>query len=252
MNLEVFSACSDVECVGAIEDENSPSLGQDAGTVAGVHTIGIPITADLEKCIDHSDVVVDFTTTEASLDHLRIVRNHGKAAVIGTTGFSDKDLDYITEQSNHVPIVLSPNMSLGINTLFHLVRIAAEMLGTEFDTEIVEIHHNMKKDAPSGTALEFGRVIAEARGKRFGELAVFGREGLVGARKKDEIGIAALRAGDAVGDHQILFGGTGERIELIHRSSSRKNYAMGALRAARFVVQKERGLFTMANVLGFN
>jgi len=249
-NVEVFSTDSDTIVVGAIETQGCPLLGQDAGSVAGLGTLGVPLTDSLQDVLENTDVVIDFTNPAASLKHIQLARAHVKAVVVGTTGFSDQELEKIREQAQYIPIVQSPNMSLGVNTLFHLVGQAATILGEDFDAEIVEIHHNLKKDAPSGTALQFGRVISEARGKNLKELGVYGREGLVGERKKDEIGIMAIRLADVVGDHCIIFGGAGERIEFIHRNSSRKTYARGALRAAKFVVGKKQGFYTMADVLG--
>jgi 4-hydroxy-tetrahydrodipicolinate reductase len=249
-NVEVFSGNRSIVLAGAIEDENCPLIGQDAGTVAGVGPLDVTLTANLEQVIEESDVVVEFTNRAATMKHAKLSHEHKKAMVIGTTGISDIERETIRSYAQTVPIVLSPNMSLGINTLFHLVALAAKMLGEDFDTEIFEIHHNRKKDAPSGTALQFGKVIAEARKKELHDLAVCGREGLVGERRRGEIGIMALRMSDVVGDHTIIFGGTGERIEFTHRSFSRKNYATGALRAVRYVAERDYGFFTMADVLG--
>jgi 4-hydroxy-tetrahydrodipicolinate reductase len=251
-NLEVCISSKDTIVVGAVESEVSPHIGKDVGILAGREGIGVAVITSLESAIQDTDVVIDFTTVSASLEHVRIVHKYKKAIVIGTTGFNDEQRASIKEYAKGIPILLSPNMSPGVNTLFYLVGRAAELLGDDFDVEIVEIHHNEKKDAPSGTALQFGRIIAEARGRDLNELTVYGREGLVGARKRGEIGIMALRAADIVGEHTILFGGPGERLEFIHRSSSRKNYAAGALRAARFVVEKKNGFYTMADVLGLH
>jgi 4-hydroxy-tetrahydrodipicolinate reductase len=249
-NVFVFSDCSDTEIVGATETDGSPYLGRDAGIVAGVGSIDVSITDDLQEVIERTDVVIDFTTPAASMEHLGIVREHKKAIVIGTTGLSEEERARIKEHAQSIPVVQSPNMSLGVNTLLHLVRQAALLLGDDFDVEIFEIHHKLKKDSPSGTALEFGRIIAEARREKLDEIAIHGREGFVGERKKGEIGIMALRMSDVVGDHNIIFGGMGERIEFVHRSSSRKNYAHGALRAAKFLAEKKKGFYTMADVLG--
>jgi 4-hydroxy-tetrahydrodipicolinate reductase len=251
-NLEVFSCSSDVHVVGAIEAGGSPFLGKDAGIVAGLESIGVSITDDLQKVMEKTDVVIDFTNPGSTLEHVRIAQDYGKAIVAGTTGISDEDLEKIREHAKTIPVVLSPNMSLGINTLFHLVRQAALLLGEDFDVEIFEIHHKLKKDSPSGTALQFGRIIAESRHRKLNEVVVHGRDGFVGERKKGEIGIMALRMADVVGDHSIIFGGMGERVEFVHRSSSRKNYSYGALRAAKFVAGKEKGFYTMADVLGIS
>ena len=249
-NLEIFSQNEDTNIVAALESEDSPFIGSDAGSIAGLEHIGVSISSSLESVIQKTDIIVDFTTVAATLSHIKLAKDHNKAIVIGTTGFDDKQLMEIAENAKSIPIMLSPNMSPGVNTLFYLVGQAAELLGEDFDVEIVEIHHNKKKDAPSGTAIQFGRVIAEARNKKLKDLAVYQRHGVIGKRNKGEIGIMALRAADVVGDHTILFGGPGERIEFTHRSNSRKNYATGALRAAFFLSDKKYGLFTMADVLG--
>jgi 4-hydroxy-tetrahydrodipicolinate reductase len=251
-NLEVFTESQDTIVVGAIESEDSPYIGKDAGSISGLDNIGTSITSTLESIIEDTDVVVDFTTVSATLAHMRVAIKHKKAIVIGTTGFNDEQLALIRKYAKEIPILLSPNMSPGVNTLFYLVGKAAALLGEEFDVEILEIHHNKKTDAPSGTALQFGRIIADARGKEFTDLAVYKREGVIGERRKGEIGIMALRAADIIGDHTILFGGAGERIEFTHRSSSRQNYATGALRATRFLSGKKNGFYTMADVLGLH
>ncbi len=249
-NITVFNESDVLRIVGAIEADNSPAIGLDAGTVAGIGNIGVSITADFDSIVEKSDVVVDFTNPEAVIDKIRLAVDYKTAFVIGTTGFTPIQQETIREYAEKMPILLSPNMSLGINTLYYLVKRAAEIMGNGYDAEIIEIHHNLKKDAPSGTALQFGRVIAEARGVQLDDVAVYGRQGQVGRRDKSEIGIMALRAADIVGDHTVLFAGPGERIELIHRNSSRRTYATGAARAARFIVQKKSGLFSMADVLG--
>ncbi len=251
-NLEVCMGSNNTVVIGAVESESSPHIGKDAGMLIGHEGIGVTVTTNLENVIQDTDVVIDFTTVSASLAHTSIVNKHKKAIVIGTTGFNDEQRASIRKYAKDIPILLSPNMSPGVNTLFYLVGRAAELLGEDFDVEIVEIHHNEKKDAPSGTALQFGRIIAEARGRDIRELTVFGREGHIGARKKGEIGIMSLRAADIVGDHTIIFGGPGERIEFIHRSNSRRTYATGALRAAQFIAGKKSGFYTMADVLGLN
>ncbi len=249
INIAVFSENEDMRIIGAIEAANSPAIGLDSGEVAGIGNIGVPITADFRSIVERTDVVVDFTNPAAALDKIDSAKDNKKAFVIGTTGFTDRQHESIRTYAEQMPILLSPNMSLGINTLFYLVKRAAEILGNGYDAEILEIHHNLKKDAPSGTALQFGRVIAAARDVTLDDVAVYGRQGQVGIRKDGEIGIMALRAADIVGDHTVLFAGPGERIELIHRNSSRRTYASGAMRAARFIVQKKTGLFSMSDVL---
>lgn len=249
-NISVFNADIGVKIVGATETPHSKYLGQDAGTVAGIEPIGVKITSNIEECIKDAHVLVDFTNCQATLNHLEAAQQHKKGIVIGTTGFSPEQINIIQDASKNIPVVLSPNMSLGINTLFYLVRRAAQILGEDYQVEILEIHHDKKKDAPSGTAIQFGRIVADVRGQPFEEVAVFGRHGITGERRKEEIGITALRLADVVGDHIVMFGISGERIELCHRNSSRKTYASGALRAAHFIAGKKNGLFTMADVLG--
>lgn len=249
-NTSVFNADRDVKIVGATEAPHSKYLGQDAGTVAGIEPIGVKITSDIEECIEDAHVLVDFTNCQATLNYLKAAEQHNKGIVIGTTGFSAEQVNIIQDASKNIPVLLSPNMSLGINTLFYLVRRAAELLGEDYQVEILEIHHDKKKDAPSGTAIQFGKIVADVRGQPFEKVAVFGRYGISGERRKEEIGITALRLADVVGDHIVMFGISGERIELCHRNSSRKTYASGALRAVHFIAGKKNGLFTMADVLG--
>jgi len=249
-NIYIFQADSGVDIVGAIEMKQSTKIGRDAGIVAGIEKINIKITSDLEEVIEGSHVVVDFTSPEATMDHLITVKKFRKAIVIGTTGFSENHISLIKEYSKSVPIVLSPNMSQGVNILFHLVKKATELLGEQYDIEILEMHHNLKKDAPSGTAMQLGKIAARARGKNLEDIGRFERYGIIGERKKGEIGISSLRLADVIGDHSVIFGGLGERIELTHRSTSRKNYALGALRAAKFIDGKKKGVFSLSDVLG--
>jgi 4-hydroxy-tetrahydrodipicolinate reductase len=218
--------------------------------VAGIDKINLKITSDLEEVIESCHVVVDFTNPESTMDHLFTVKKFRRAIVIGTTGFSENHISLIKEYSKSVPVVLSPNMSQGVNILFHLVKKAAELFGERYDIEILEMHHNRKKDAPSGTAMQLGKIVAQTRGKKLEDVGRFERYGIIGERKNGEIGISTLRLADVIGDHSVIFGGLGERIELTHRSTSRKNYALGALRAAKFVYGKKKGLFSLSDVLG--
>jgi 4-hydroxy-tetrahydrodipicolinate reductase len=249
-NIAFFHESNQVRIVGAIEAEDSKYIGQDSGIVAGIDNIGVSISGNLEAIVQKADVIVEFTNRDTTLAHLQIVDKWEKPIVIGTTGFTAEQMDIIKDHSQRIPILLSPNMSVGVNTLFYLVKRAAELLERDYEVEILEMHHNQKKDAPSGTALQFGRIIAEARGNKLESVAVHGREGLVGERKKSEIGVMALRLGDVVGEHTIIFGGIGERIEFSVKNSSRKTYARGALKAAQYIVGKKNGLHTMAHVLG--
>jgi len=234
---------------GAIEGKGHDVLGDDAGETAGCGRAGIPITEDLAALLDRGEVVVDFSAPEATLNHLRVVAQHRRAMVIGTTGFSPSQLEELKSLASQVPCVLSPNMSVGVNLIYKVISEMAKTLGDEYDIEVIEAHHRLKKDAPSGTALKIAEVLAEAVNRDLDQVGVYARKGLIGERKKGEIGIQTIRAGDIVGDHTILFGGMGERIEVTHRASSRDTFAGGALRAARWVVQQPPGLYDMMDVL---
>jgi 4-hydroxy-tetrahydrodipicolinate reductase len=249
-NIGIFSEDKDIKIVGAVERPDSKSIGMDAGSVAGIDGIGVLVSSELVSVIEKADVVVDFSNPDATLNTIEIAAKYKKAVVVGTTGFSEEQRNTIKTYSKAIPILLSPNMSQGVNILFHLVKKAAELFGEEYDVEIFEIHHNQKKDAPSGTALRFGRLIADVRERNLDEIGVFSRRGIIGNRKKEEIGIMALRLADAPGDHTIIFGGPGERVEFTHRSISRKTYASGALKAAKFIADQSSGLFGMEDVLG--
>lgn len=241
---------AELKLIGAIESKANPKVGLDAGVVAGVGEMGVKISEDISKVIGETDVVVNFTSPEATLEHLEIVRKNKKSMVIGTTGFSNEQISIIQNASRDIPIVLSPNMSIGVNLLFKILRDVARVLGDDYDIEIVEAHHRMKKDAPSGTAVKMAKVIAEALGRNFDEVAVYARKGIIGERTKKEIGIQTVRAGDIVGEHTVLFGGLGERIEITHKASSRDTFARGALKAALWLYGKPAGLYDMGDVLG--
>ncbi|MGB9821866.1 4-hydroxy-tetrahydrodipicolinate reductase [Thermodesulfovibrio sp.] len=240
----------EIKIVGALESKNNPKVGSDAGVVAGIGDLGVKIVDDIERVIDNTDIVVNFTNPEATLEHLEIVRKYKKSMVIGTTGFSNEQLTKIQEIAKEIPIVLSPNMSIGVNLLFKILKDVAKVLGDDYDVEIVEAHHRMKKDAPSGTAIKMAKVIAEALGRNFDEVAVYARKGIIGERTKKEIGIQTIRAGDIVGEHTVIFGGLGERIEITHKASSRDTFARGALRAVLWLYGKPAGLYDMGDVLG--
>jgi len=234
---------------GAIEGKGHRALGSDAGETAGCGHAGIPITDDFTSLLDRAEVVIDFSAPEATLHHLRETAAHRRAMVIGTTGFSAHQLDELRSLASQAPCVLSPNMSVGVNLIYKVIGEMARTLGDEYDIEVIEAHHRQKKDAPSGTALKIAEVLAKAVGCDLNQVGVYARKGLVGERKKGEIGIQSIRAGDIVGDHTILFGGMGERIEVTHRASSRDTFAGGALRAAQWVVQQPPGLYDMMDVL---
>ena len=234
----------------ALEAPGHPSLGADAGELAGGRKAGVAVGADAAAAITPDRVLIEFSVPEASLDHLRLVAKSGARAVIGTTGFSAAQRAEIGELARRAAILLSPNMSVATNVAFKLLATMAKALGDEYDVEITETHHRFKKDAPSGTALRMAEVVAEALGRDLGAVAVYGRQGLAGERTRKEIGILSLRSGDVVGEHTVSFGALGERLELTHRAHSRDTYARGALRAVRWVAERPPGLYSMQHVLG--
>lgn len=236
--------------VGALEGKGHESIGKDAGEVAGCERTGVLIGHDLAAAIGLGEVVIDFSTPAASLAHLKIAAEHKRAMVIGTTGFSTSDLEEVRMLAKSAPCVLSPNMSVGINLIFKAIAEMAKTLGEGYDIEVIEAHHRLKKDAPSGTALKMAQVLAQATNRDLDHVGVYSRKGMIGERKPGEIGIQAIRAGDIVGEHTVLFGGMGERIEVTHRAQSRDTFAAGALRAARWVVSQPPGLYDMQDVLG--
>ncbi|NNM83026.1 MAG: 4-hydroxy-tetrahydrodipicolinate reductase [Burkholderiales bacterium] len=233
----------------ALEREGSEYLGRDAGDLVG-SSCGIAIRSDIEAALSGADVLIDFTRPEATLHHLELCRGLKVGMVIGTTGLDDAQKSRLAEAADDIPIVFAPNMSVGVNLAFKLLEIAARVLGDEYDVEIIEAHHRHKVDAPSGTALKMGEVVAEALGRDLRECAVYGREGVTGERSSSTIGFATVRGGDIVGDHTVLFAGTGERIEITHKASSRATFASGAMRAAIFLSGRGAGLYDMRDVLG--
>jgi 4-hydroxy-tetrahydrodipicolinate reductase len=241
---------ADLRVVGAFERPDHPALGRDAGEVAGTAHLGVPIAADPEPLLAAGRVLVEFTAPEPSLEHLRLAAARGAAAVVGTTGLQPAQVEEIRRLAARVPILLSPNMSVGVNLAFRVLALMARALGDDYDVEITEIHHRMKKDAPSGTAAKMAEVIAEALNRRIEDTGVYGRHGLVGERTAKEIGVHALRGGDVVGDHTVVFSAVGERLELTHRAHSRDTFVHGALRATRFVGTAAPGFYTMLDVLG--
>jgi 4-hydroxy-tetrahydrodipicolinate reductase len=241
---------SDLRLVAALEAPGHAALGRDAGELAGVGKTGVSVGADAAAEITRDRVLIEFSVPEASLAHLRLVAQAGARAVIGTTGFSAAQRAEIGDLAKRAAILWSPNMSVATNVAFKLLATMAKALGDEYDVEITEIHHRFKKDAPSGTALRMAEVVAGALGRDLDQVAVYGRQGLPGERTKPEIGILSLRSGDVVGEHTVSFGTLGERLELTHRAHNRDTYARGALRAARFIVGRPPGLYSMADVLG--
>ncbi len=248
--VEACVAAEGMRLGAAVEAPGNPLVGQDAGVVAGVGESGVRIADSLREVVDAFDVVVDFTVADATVSNLEICREAGRRAVVGTTGFSEAQRARIAEIAGDVALVVAPNMSVGVNLVFRLTELAASVLGDEVDVEVIEAHHRHKVDAPSGTAVRLGEVLAGALGRDLAECAVYGREGHTGPRERKTIGFETVRAGDIVGEHTVLFAGTGERIELTHRASSRTNFAQGALRAAGWVSSRENGLYDMQDVLG--
>ncbi len=246
--VQLVAAAPEAELVAAVEAPGHPALGRDAGEFAGLPAIGIPLTADYAPTPD--SVTLDFTAPEAALAHLAAAATAGAAIVVGTTGLGTTERARAEELARRTRAVIAPNMSVGVAVLEGLVTAATRALANDFDVEIVEIHHRLKRDAPSGTALRLGEVVAQARGSHLAELACFGRSGEPGPRSAHEIGILGVRGGDVVGDHTVLFLGAGERLELTHRAQSRECLARGALRAALWLPAQPRGLYTMRDVLG--
>jgi 4-hydroxy-tetrahydrodipicolinate reductase len=239
-----------MKVVGAIEGRGNPQLGRDAGEAAGVGKIGVPIAADLIPSPKGPSVIIEFSTPEATLQHARFAAQRKIPMVIGTTGLNPEQLAEIKKLARRTPVLVSANMSLGVNLLIRLLGDVAKTLGEDYDVEIIEAHHHFKKDAPSGTALAMARSVAQGLKCDLEKVAVNGRKGIVGERTKKEIGLLSVRAGDIVGDHTVMFGGIGERIEFIHRAHSRDTFAQGALRAARWLAKQRAGLYGMQDVLG--
>ena len=252
MGKTILEVCNDndgVEVTAAIEYSESPMLGLDAGEVAGLGKLGVKITDDIAAVADQVDVIIDFTLATSVAANIQKCVASGCKMVIGTTGLSQGDQDLIKSASEKIAIVFAPNMSIGVNLCFKLLEIAAQVIGDDTDIEIIEAHHRHKKDAPSGTAIRMGEVVANTIGRDLKECAVYGREGITGARDKKTIGFETIRAGDIVGDHTVMFAAEGERVEITHKASSRKTFASGAVRAARWLADKETGLFDMQDVL---
>ena len=249
MLIEAIRGADDCALAGAIDMAGSAAIGQDASAFLG-HPSGVFISADLRAGLAHSRTLVDFTRPEGTLAHLKMCRELGVSAVIGTTGFSEAQKAEIAAVAKDIAIVMAPNMSVGVNVTLKLLEMAAKALSTGYDIEIIEAHHRHKVDAPSGTALKMGEVIAGALGRDLKDCAVYDRYGVTGERDPSSIGFASIRGGDIVGDHTVLFAGAGERIEITHKSASRSTYAQGSLRAVRYLAGKKPGLYDMFDVLG--
>ena len=239
-----------LQLIGAIESPGHPALGHDAGEEAGSGRAGVKIQNTLGDVLQDSHVIIDFTAPQATLLNLQLASKQKKAMVIGTTGFEQSELQQLKELTKNIPCVFAPNMSVGVNVLLNIVGKVARALGETYNIEVVEAHHNQKKDAPSGTALKIAEVLAEGMDWNLQDVGVYERHGLIGQRKTQEIGVQTVRAGDIVGDHTVLFGGPGERIEITHRAHTRDTFALGALRAAEWVVKQPPGRYSMADVLG--
>lgn len=251
MLIEAISNADDMVLAGALDVAGSPAIGTDAGSFLG-KPAGVLIESDLAKALADADFLIDFTRPEGTLKHLEYCAAHGIKMIIGTTGFDDAGKAAIAAAGKQTAIVFAPNMSVGVNVTLKLLEMAARSFAEGYDIEIIEAHHRHKVDAPSGTALKMGEVIADALGRDLKEVGVFAREGVTGERDPSSIGFATIRGGDIVGDHTVLFAGIGERVEISHKSSSRVTYAHGSLRAARFLNDKATGLFDMYDVLGLN
>lgn len=244
-------ACEDegFRVTGGIEYRGHPAVGQSLGTLFNIPDLEVRLVGSLRKAVNDVDCIIAFATPEATVECVRDAHADRKPLVIGTTGLTADQTDEIKRLSQHLPVLMAGNMSIGINVLLAVSGRLAELLGDKYDIEIIEAHHNQKADSPSGTALMLGEAMAEATGRTLDKDAVFGRHGIIGPRPKGEIGIHAIRGGDIAGDHTILFAGQGERIELTHRAHSRDNFARGALMAAKFIVQKPAGFYTMQDAL---
>jgi 4-hydroxy-tetrahydrodipicolinate reductase len=240
----------DLKLTGAFEKKGHEAVGKDIGLIAGTGEAGVKLSDRLEDIIENGDVVIDFTTPNSTKENVRLSSKKGKAMVIGTTGISKDDLREMEASIKSIPCVMASNMSTGVNLLLRILQDVAKVLGDEYDIEIIEAHHRLKKDAPSGTALKMAQVLADATNRSLDEVAIYARKGLIGERTKKEIGIQTIRAGDIVGEHTVIFGGLGERIEITHKVSSRDTFARGALRAALWISGKPAGIYDMQDVLG--
>jgi 4-hydroxy-tetrahydrodipicolinate reductase len=247
--IEAGSQTDGTRVTAAIERPGSPAIGADAGTIAGLDKLGVPVRDTMEGA--EFDVLIDFTRPDVTHHNLKVCTENNKSMVIGTTGFDAAGIEHIQQAARKIPIVFAPNMSVGVNVCLRLLDIAARSLGESSDIEITEAHHRHKLDAPSGTALRMGEVVADALGRNLKECAIYGREGITGERDKNTIGFSTIRAGDIVGDHTVMFASQGERVEITHKASSRMTFASGAIRAALWLQGKPAGLYDMQDVLGF-
>ena len=247
--IQAISSAEDLSLGAAFEHPESPAMGQDAGELAGVGRLDVAVSADPAAALDQFDVVIDFTVPDATLKLAEACASSGCGMVVGTTGFTEPQLQQLHAIQDRVALFMAPNMSLGVNLAFKLIEMAARVLGDSVDVEVLEAHHRHKIDAPSGTAVRMGEILAEALDRDLETDAIYGREGITGARQRKTIGFSTMRGGDIVGEHTVMFAGEGERIEITHRAQSRMNFATGALTAARFIAQQPPGLYNMQQLL---
>ncbi len=248
--IHMMAAAEGIRLAGALERPDHPTVGKDVGEVVGLPLMGLKVSGSLAEVLPQGEVLIEFTHPEPTMAHLKEAAAAGKAVVIGTTGLSATQVADLTKLAAKTRVVFAPNMSVGVNMMFKVVTDIAKVLSEGYDIEIVEAHHRLKKDAPSGTALKLAQVIAQGLGRDLEKVGVYARRGLIGERSKEEIGLQTIRAGDIVGEHTVIFGGIGERLEIIHRAHSRDNFAKGAVRAAQWVVSQPPGLYDMQDVLG--
>jgi 4-hydroxy-tetrahydrodipicolinate reductase len=248
--IHMIHQSQDVSLAAAYEHPGHPAVNQDVGQVVGLGDLGVKVVGSLKEVIELGQVIIDFTTPESTLENIRTAATRGLSMVIGTTGITEETLKEVTKLAKGIRCVMAPNMSVGVNVMFRIAKEMAKILGKDYDMEILEVHHRLKKDAPSGTAMRLAQILAESANRNLEKVAVYERKGMIGQRSDEEIGIQTWRAGDITGEHTVMFGGIGERLELIHRAHNRDNFARGAVRAAAWVVNQPVGLYDMQNVLG--
>jgi 4-hydroxy-tetrahydrodipicolinate reductase len=248
--IHMIRQSKEVSLSGAFEHSGHASVGQDVGQVVGLEEMGIKIGASLEEVMDAGDVLIDFTAPQATLENIRLAASKSLPMVIGTTGITGDMLEEASAHAKKIRCVMAPNMSVGVNVMFRIAEEMARILGKDYDMEILEVHHRLKKDAPSGTAVKLAQILASAAERDLEQVAVYERKGMIGERSDEEIGIQTWRAGDITGEHTVMFGGIGERLELVHRAHNRDNFARGAVRAASWIVNQPVGLYDMQDVLG--
>ncbi len=248
--IHMIKQSNQVTLAAAFEHPDHSAIGQDVGQVAGAGEMGVPIVGSLKDVVSQGDVLIEFTTPQATLENIRTASAQGLSMVIGTTGMTGNVLEEVASLVKTIRCVMAPNMSVGVNVMFRIASEMAKILGDDYDMEIIEAHHRFKKDAPSGTAMRLAQELAKATNRDLEKVAVYERKGVIGERTDTEIGIQTLRAGDITGDHTVMFGGIGERLELIHRAHNRDNFARGAVRAAAWIVNQPVGLYDMQDVLG--